>query len=106
MTVSERGKLVKETKGCMFCLSISHIGKDCPFESTWKKCDIDRCGKFHSKLIHGCGIPEFCGAMYAYKKNGNDTLLLIHDVRTPVGKIRTFWDDGSTLTLVSKKYAE
>ena len=58
-TAEERGKIVKDLSGCRLCLSTSHVGQRCPFEDTWKGCDISGCGVKHSRLLHGCGIPEF-----------------------------------------------
>ena len=32
--VSERLKIVNENKACNFCLSVNHIGKECPWKSS------------------------------------------------------------------------
>ena len=48
----ERASLVKETKGCRICLSISHLGNPCPFKVRWGPCEFTGCGKFHPHLLH------------------------------------------------------
>ena len=108
-TPVERGAIVKASNGCKFCLSTSHSGSPCPFESTWEKCDVDGCSIYHSRLLHGCGIPEFTNfvdlsSVTIRYKNVGKTLLLMQDVQTPKGKITVFWDDGSTIALVSQAY--
>ena len=104
MNAQERGKVVKDTGGCKLCLSVSHIGSNCPFEGKWKNCDVGGCNKPHNKLVHGA-TEIACGTIQ-YQPKESSTLLLIHDVRTSSGKIRTFWDDGSTLSLIAKSYVE
>ena len=52
-SVEERGRLVKDTGGCKLCLSLSHIGKVCPWETKWNPCGVDNCKELHSRLIHG-----------------------------------------------------
>lgn len=123
-TVAERGKIVKDVKGCKLCLSVSHPGSPCPFELKWKPCGEGGCTGLHSRLIHGCGIPELsCHIRYtvsnltptdttseeltcsaAQYQHENNTLLLIQSSRTATGKGTLFWDDGSTLCLVSTSY--
>ena len=106
MTVQQRGKIILDAKGCGFCLSTSHVGESCPFVGKWNNCDVNNCNKPHNRLIHGCGIQEFSCATFKYGVQTSVTLLLIQDVQTLSGKIRTFWDDGSTLSLVAKKFVE
>ena len=122
-TVAERGKIVKDLNGCKLCLSVSHIGNPCPFENTWQPCNTNGCTGKHSRLIHGCGIPEFsCHIRYnitqptgaseaeelscsaAQRPAANSTLMLVQSTRTASGEATVFWDDGSTLCLVSSKY--
>ena len=55
-TVDERGRLVKDAFGCKLCLSTSHQGEPCPFETLWGQCGIDGCDMCHSRLLHGCTI--------------------------------------------------
>ena len=97
-TVEERGKVVKDAGACKLCLSLSHVGQPCPFEQTWGTCNVSGCAEHHSRLVHGF-------AFHIYKYNNiNCTLLLIQDIETQHGKV--FWDNGSTLALVSRSYAE
>ena len=110
MSVDERGKILKDTKGCKLCLSSSHIGKPCPFEDKWtNKCGVDGCKESHSKMIHGCkvqGILCFTWSCNTQQENYSTggTLLLIEKVKTKRSFIVTFWDNGSTIALVSKDY--
>ena len=46
--VAERRSTVKKLDRCFLCLRSGHISKDCSF----KPCDIDDCGKNHSKMLH------------------------------------------------------
>ena len=106
LTAQERGKAVLDANGCGFCLSNNHIGSKCPFEGQWKNCDVNNCNKPHNRLIHGCGIVQLSCATFNYGVRLSVTLLLIHDVPTPTGMVRTFWDDGSTLSLVAKSFVQ
>ena len=107
----ERGALVKAANGCKFCLGKSHGGNPCPFEDKWDKCGLNGCQVYHSRLLHDCGIPEFCNyvdvssATIRYNNiEKGKTLLLMESVRTPTDELTVFWDDGSTIGLVSKAY--
>ena len=110
-TVEEREKVVKDANACRLCLSVSHTGQTCPFEGKWDTCNVDGCAEYHSRLVHGCGIPEISMyndrslATYKYE-NLNNTLLLTEKIRTITGEIITFWDNRSTLALVSRSYAK
>ena len=109
-TAAERGQLVKELDACKLCLSLSHIGKSCPWESKWDPCKVDGCKEYHSRLVHGSNIQ---GVSYHIKTSDNgteqetdqNTLLLIQNIKSEKGEVLTFWDNGSTISLVSKKYA-
>ena len=106
MGVEDWGKLVKDSNGCKLCLTTSHQGKPCPFESTWEKCGVNGCDMFHSRLLHGCTIQGIgCFAEICLSVSASETLLLIQYVNTERGSRVVFWDGGSTLTLVSKDYA-
>ena len=54
-------------------------------------------------LVHGCGIIGISCYTFTYKSISH-TLLLIQDVSTTTNSIKIFWDNGSSLALVSKKY--
>ena len=108
MNVEERGKTVKDTKGCKLCLSLSHVDNPCPFESKWGKCKIKGCEIYHSRLVHGCkvqGVGFYMEISNAQYNHLNNTLLLIERIRTPNEDIIAFWDSGSTLALITKDYA-
>ena len=81
----------------------------CPWEAKWNPCNVSRCQEYHSRLVHGCNIQ---GVSYHIKTSSNgvdqetdpNTFLLIQNVRTEREEILTFWDNGSTISLVSKEY--
>ena len=108
LSVEEKGQLIKDKNACKLCLCDSHQNKPCPFEATWGKCDIDGCDQFHSRWVHGCTIQGIgCFAQICLSVSATETLLLIQYVDTLNGDSAIlFWDGGSTLTLVSKDYAE
>ena len=130
MTVVERGNVVRDKNGCKLCLSISHIGQPCPFEARWGPCPVDGCNEIHSKLVHGCNIPGISAAVRPTNMSlqqpvdsnntvssnsdniGNtnselnrNVLLLIQKIRTKKGPVVSFWDSGSTISLISKEFA-
>ena len=98
---------MKDAGGCKLCLTISHQGQPCPFESTWEKCGINNCNEFHSRLVHGCKVQGIsCYAEICLSVSATQTLLLIQYVNTQVGhQAVVFWDGGSTLTLITKDFA-
>ena len=109
-TIGERGEIVKNSNGCKLCLSQSHVGERCTFESSWGACKINGCNEYHSYLIHGCGIQ---GISMHVQNNSEDkdfsnsnVLLLVEKVKTMKGNILTFWDTGSTIALVARNYVQ
>ena len=109
-TCAERGKPVKELDACKLCLSLSHVGKPCPWESKWNPCNVDGCGEFHPRLLHVSQDKGF--AMHASKRGKfvgettqSDTLFLIQIIKSIGNEITVFWDSGSSISLVSRNYA-
>ena len=108
MSVVDRGTLVKNTGGCKLCLSLSHVGQVCPFEGTWT-CSVTDCTDPHSFLVHGCGIQGISLAALSSSVKSAPTpsrkhvLLLIQKVKTETGYVITFWDNGSTIALISSE---
>ena len=108
-TAIERGQLIKDLDACKLCLSLSHVGMPCPWEAKWNPCNVSGCQEYHSRLVHGCNIQ---GVSYHIKTSNSgvnqetdpNTLLLIQNVRSVREKILIFWDNGSTISLVSKGY--
>ena len=99
----ERAEIVKANKGCLLCLSVSHVGKPCPHISKWKPCDVDDCGEHHSRLVHEAILQGFTMHITSLK---NHTLLLMQRITTVGGSIFAFFDNGSTITLVSASYVK
>lgn len=114
-SVAEREKIVKDAKGCKFCLSTAHESGPCPWAEKWKPCDVNNCGQFHSRLLHPTPNPlasPFAGAgnhvncKASGDGDGHASLLLIQDVYTfSNDPIILFWDSGSNISLVRKEYA-
>ena len=50
-TIEERGKVVKDANACKLCLSVSHVGNQCPLEQTWGPCNVSGCKEHHSRLV-------------------------------------------------------
>ena len=108
LDVEQRGKAVKDNDGCKLCLSRSHSG-ECPFAQQWGVCGVNNCQQKHSKLVHGCTISGIgCHAnTTASLSDSGETLLLIEKIKTRDSTtITTFWDNGSTITLVSRDYTQ
>ena len=106
MSVVDRSNIVKNTGGCKLCLSLSHVGQVCPFEGTWT-CSVTDCNDPHSFLVHGCAIEGISLAALtssiksAPNPSKKHVLLLIQKVKTETGYVITFWDNGSTIALIS-----
>ena len=103
-TSKERAEIVKAAGACILCLSTSHVNKPCPFSTKWKPCDVDSCGALHSRLVHEAIIQGFTMHITAKK---NHTLLLMQMIPTKIGEmIFAFFDNGSTITLVSTSFVK
>ena len=109
MDASQRGKVVLDRKLCVLCFSGSHDVASCPRKASWKKCDVNGCDKWHSRMLHGANVAGLvltatgrCDVM------GEDTLLLIQDIPVAGTQKRciTFWDSGATIALVTFAFAE
>ena len=93
------------------CLSVSHVGETCPFESSWGTCNVNGCNKYQSHLVHGCSIQVISMHIQNTSVNQRDSttrdnaLLLVQKVNILDGVILTFWDNGS-ITLVAKSFVE
>ena len=104
MSTKEKAELVKATKGCILCLSANHINKPCPFATRWKPCDVDGGQELHSRLLHEAVVQGL--SMHLTVKRNAHTLLLMQSIPTKEGVIRTFFDNGSTITLISTSYVK
>ena len=110
-TAEQRAAIVKAVNGCELCLTTAHVGKPCPFLQNWEPCKLDGCDKYHSRLLHEADVKGFLGhtagalvgntAARSLKKN---TILLVQRISTKVGMVCAFFDNGSTLTLVSTSF--
>ena len=52
MSIKDRLEVVQNAGGCMFCLSVSHKGRDCPRMDSWGPCGVNDCTEYHSRLLH------------------------------------------------------
>ena len=82
-------------------MSTNHANRPCPFLATWDPCGVDGCAEYHSNLLHGCTVQLNCSQLNFIK----NTLLLIQRIKSTKGYINTFWDNGSTLALVTRAFA-
>ena len=109
--------IMKKTKGCHFCLSIEHIGKPSPKIQQWGVCGLEGCDKYHSRLLHEAekeglltNLPgkQVVEKQLVAKASANlctGTLLLVQTISTEGdGEILCFFDNGSTVSLVSKDF--
>ena len=110
--MAERVEIMKKTNGCHLCLSINHIGKPCPWISKWGACKLGGCQKYHSRLLHEA---EEQGLLSNLPRNetscslniDNGTLLLVQVIPTVTdGELVAFFDNGSTVSLVSKQFVQ
>ena len=104
MSVDERGKLVKDLNACTLCLSTSHLGvSECPLKAGWQPCDVSGCGKYHSRLLHGCTIQ---GLLFHIERDEtvSNTLLLIQKVSSTKGELVAFFDNGGNISKVTKSF--
>ena len=107
MKEEERVNLVKSTDACPLCLSIKHIGNTCPFKVQWGPCNIDGCELFHARALHKAIVvkkigTELCASIGIGVEF--NTLLLVQEIRSTHGDIKSMFDNGSTISLVSKSF--
>ena len=106
-----KAQLVVSRKACKLCLSASHVVDDCPRKATWRPCDIDQCGAWHSRLLHGTkhnGVTlATTAAKIATLDDGTQqTVFLVQKVNTRQGGAAwTVWDTASSDCLVTFDYA-
>ena len=124
-TTEERAAVVKESNGCHFCLSTDHLGKPCPWIERWSPCNKAGCGKYHSHLLHDAHSTGLLMVVNASTPSitasptitatsmtsstavpSNNVLLLIQEVATETSHLLAFFDNGSTISLVSKTYVK
>lgn len=112
MDVSDRSKLVRESRLCFNCLRPAHFARDCKLTIT---CTIPGCGKRHSKYLHPPSVSNTdksdsatasCGA--ASCDRGRVALPVVAVMVGAVGsdeKIQTYalLDSGSTNTFCSER---
>ena len=103
-SVDERGKIVIDAGGCKLCLSTAHKGQPCPFVGQWQNCGVDNCQEPHSRLLHGCAL-QLSFHMQILQPHSSTPLLLIQINDTSNGDMIVFWDNGSTIALISRKCA-
>ena len=93
---------MRELDACKLCWSFAHIGKPCPWESKWDPRNVG-CN------IQGISCCISCRVQASNSKveqeTGPNTLLLIQNIISENNEVLTFWDNSSTISLISKKYA-
>ena len=96
--------MLKISKHVLFV--ISHKGEPCPQKAQWDPCGLDGCDKYHSRLLHGCTINGLQQFHVHHEDADEKTLLLFQGINTSRGKLTVFWDNGSELSLMTKRYAK
>ncbi len=102
-----RAAVVRSARLCRLCLDRGHQAVDCPRRQSWAPCDVDGCGEWHHRSLHGIewGHPGRSAAVLVMG-SGLSRELLVQDVDTPGGgSCRVVWDSGSGMTLVTEEYA-
>ena len=107
MKEEEMVNLVRTTSACPLCLSITHIGKTCPFKSKWGPCNIDQCTLFHARALHKAIVvkkigTELCASVTVGVEY--NTLLLVQEIQCSYGEVKSLFDNGSTISLISKSF--
>ena len=109
MSLNEKGKWVKDSNLCVLCFSKHHKVNDCERKTTWKPCDVNNCGKWHSRTLHGAKVQGLVLAIPTAASEGSSpgVLLLVQPVPVLGGaELVTLWDSGSTTALISFSAAE
>ena len=106
-TIEERGQLVKDLSACKLCLSLAHPDEPCPHEANWQPCGVDSCTEMHSRLVHGSiAVSMHILAMtFTDPHQHKRTLLLMQMIHSGGKETFVFWDNGSSISLVSRRYA-
>ena len=107
MNEEERVNLVKSHNACGLCLSIKHIGNPCHFKDDWGPCNIDGCQLFHARALHKAIVVKKIGTeLCASVSIGVEfnTLLLVQEIKSTHGHIKSMFDNGSTISLVSRSF--
>ena len=95
---------------CVFCFGSSHKADVCPKKAAgWKSCDVQNCGRWHSRWLHGATTPGLVLAVAAATDGPASTNVLLLCQRIPTAggpSCLTFWDHGSNTALVTFDYAE
>ena len=110
LAVNDRGKIILDKKMCVLCFAGGHEVGVCPRKTSgWKECDVNSCGKWHSRLLHGAvvqGLTLNVQIEEAAEAAHSRTLLLAQSIPTTTGELcTTLWDTGSTTSLVSNEFA-
>ena len=110
LDASQKGEIILTKSLCVFCFGSSHAVANCHRKGTWKECDVQNCGRWHSRLLHGAVVPGLALAVRASasaEQNSGHVLLLCQRIPTAAGPdCLTFWDHGATTALVTFDYAE
>lgn len=105
LSPAEKGQHVMEHKLCKLCFASSHLVNDCPKKETWKPCNIEQCGVWHSRLLHGATASGT--ALTITTMATGSAMLPVQQIQTSTGmSCYTLWDSGSTISLVTFDFAK
>ena len=101
----ERLSLVKKNKACYGCLVTGHSSGNCRRNFTCKEND---CGQPHHRLLHEAYTV---GLTFHSSSNKGNAILLMQRIRAYKGQgkvvqMNVLWDNGSTISFVTFKWAE
>ena len=103
-SVSERYKMVKDSRLCYSCLHKGHITKDCRSK---KKCEVNGCTRQHHPLLH-YDPPSASSTSSTLDKGGILPVVRVR-FRADNGRIRegnVLIDSGAATTIVRKDFAK
>ena len=106
LPVDDRGKVVLKQNLCVLCFGAHKVDK-CDKKASWKVCDVNSCGKWHSRLVHGAKTPGLVLHINYGVAANNKTMLFVQSIQTTAGKAATtLWDSGSTTSLITFSFAD
>ena len=105
---TEKGQIVVENSLCVLCFNKSHSVEDCPKKDAgWKPCDVDNCGKWHSRTIHGAKASGLTLVIDSQAETRKNVLLLTQKIPVKGNfSCKTIWDSGSTTSIVTFDFAK
>ena len=107
MSPDDRSTCVERYKFCPVHLIVGHQLADCNKKNDPSfVCGIDGCQKHHHKSLHHSNTPFVQQVNSTALCRSDNVITLLQSVSTLSGSLTTFWDNGSTCSLITKVAAE